>query len=84
MSTHDAELRLSLATGLRNPYTLTVSRDAAINEAATRSDANGAPVAVVTRDGWFRIVEDAEEYEALCDEGWASVAVLDPDTGERT
>ena len=60
------------------PYTLIARQDDAINQACYIADTNGSPVAVVLRDGWFRIVEDADEMERLIDEErWEQVAVLD-------
>lgn len=64
---------------MTNAYTLIADQGHAINAAAYRADINGAPVAVITRDRWFRLVEDADEMDRLIDEErWEQVAVIDP------
>lgn len=60
-------------------YMMFAGQDNAIEYAIEQADRNGAPVAVLTRDRWFRIEEDADEMDRLItDEGWEQVAVLDP------
>lgn len=57
-----------------------LTRDAAIDEAATLADRNEAPVGVWERDGWYTVCEHAPESitpdPSLS--GWEVVAVLDP------
>ncbi len=62
---------------MASTYTLYSSRSAAIAEAESASEANGAPVAVVSRDGWYLVVEDADDYNEMVDgDGYESVAVV--------
>lgn len=46
--------------------------------AQEQSDANGAPVAIWTRDGWMVICEEPEPEPAPEDCGWRLVALVDP------
>ena len=57
------------------------TRDAAIDHAATLSDANGAPVGVWARDGWFTVCEhDPDSLDPSPEHyGWTLHAVLDPE-----
>ena len=44
------------------------------------ADANGAPVAILTRDGWFAICEEPPDDmdEQPLEHGWRIVALIEP------
>lgn len=58
-----------------------LSQSRAIERAGILADENGAPVAVVfdPLGRWYRLCENADEYEELLDvDGFEPVAVIDP------
>ena len=60
-------------------YTMYVSENRAISEAARLANVNQCPVAVLRRGGWYRVEEDAEAYDDAIDvDGWEPVTVCDP------
>jgi len=61
------------------PYRLLLNRHHALALAQEQANQNGAPVAVVNGYGWYRVVEDAEQYEDMVTvDGYQSVAVVEP------
>ena len=48
-------------------------------EARARAVANGAPVALVRRDGWYTIAEEPpDEMTGAYPGGWSVVAIVEP------
>lgn len=61
-----------------NYRTFETARDLAAT-AQDLADANGAPVAILSRAGHYRVCELAELYELLVDvEHWQTEAIVDP------
>jgi hypothetical protein len=50
----------------------------AVDMAQQTADDNGAPVGVATRDGWYRLIEDADVWEFAPEVGWAHAALVNP------
>jgi hypothetical protein len=52
----------------------------AIADAQDRANLNGAPVAVLERDGWFRLCEEPPDQmePSPYDEGWQDHALVEP------
>lgn len=63
---------------LSDTYELIACGQRAWETAQELANRNGCPVAIVDRDGWYRIEEDAEAFEALVEAGWGEHAVVQP------
>lgn len=52
----------------------------AIQDGQATANANGAPVAILERDGWYAVCEEPPDDMEPCpfDEGWTDYALVDP------
>ena len=74
---------ITAATGAFENLTRYAVTDTQIYQMAQEhADANGAPVAVWTRDGWSVICEEPEPEPEPEAEGWEMVAIIDPTDDE--